>query len=178
MYQNKNKVSTTSGTWFGTTTKKAILAILFILYISIAGKSEFVNFLVLLICHFYHVDMLFRMLLVGPAPCWDWRSWWDGGLSAARYIHLDKKWKIGFLTFHISGTSWPRNLIFVVSCLSQDVPKRKWSFYDLGNMVWHNPGNGDFGHFIHYCILYSWHVEFCENLRYSEMSFLWFSYAV
>ena len=44
----------------------AILAILFILYITIAGKSKNVKFLVHLICHFYHVVMLFRMLLVGP----------------------------------------------------------------------------------------------------------------
>ena len=66
MYQKKFQVSTTSGTWFGTTTKMAILAILFILYITIAGKSENVKFLVVLICHFYHVVMLFRMLLVDP----------------------------------------------------------------------------------------------------------------
>ena len=94
MYQKNFQVSTTSGTWFGTTTKMAILAILFILYITIAGKSEFVKFLVLLICHFYHVDMLFRMLLVGPAPCLDWRRR-DGGLPAAWYIYIRlKKTKI------------------------------------------------------------------------------------
>ena len=33
MYQNKNEVFMTSGTWFGTTLEMAILAILFILYI-------------------------------------------------------------------------------------------------------------------------------------------------
>ena len=39
----------------------AILAI----SLQIHGKSENVKFLVVLICHFYHVVMLFRMLLVG-----------------------------------------------------------------------------------------------------------------
>ena len=62
----KLQVSTTSGTWFGTTTKMAILAISLQIHITIAGKSENVKFLVVLICHFYHVVMLFRMLLVGP----------------------------------------------------------------------------------------------------------------
>ena len=81
MCQNEYEVSTISGTWLTRDLKMAILAILFILYITIAGKSEFVKFLVLLICHFYHVDMLFRMLLVGPAPCWDWGRG-DGGLPA------------------------------------------------------------------------------------------------
>ena len=48
----------------------------------IAGKSENVKFLVVLICHFYHVVMLFRMLLVGPTLYWDWGRR-DGGLPAA-----------------------------------------------------------------------------------------------
>ena len=82
MYQNFFQVSMTSGTWFGTTTKMAILAISLQIHITIAGKSENVKFLVVLKCHFYHVVMLFMMLLVGPAPCWDWRRR-DGGLPAA-----------------------------------------------------------------------------------------------
>ena len=65
MYQKNFQVSAVFGTWFFRGLKMAILAILFILYITIAGKSENVKFLVVLICHFYHVFELFRMLLVG-----------------------------------------------------------------------------------------------------------------
>ena len=71
MYQKFFEVSMIFETWLTRGLKMAILAILFISYITIAGKSDFLKFLVLLICHFYHVDMLFRMLLVGPAPFGD-----------------------------------------------------------------------------------------------------------
>ena len=43
-----------------------ILAILLDLYIIIAGKSDFVKFRELLVCHFYDVVLLCRLLLVGP----------------------------------------------------------------------------------------------------------------
>ena len=44
----------------------AISANLVHLYVSIAGKCDFLKFLVLLLCCLYCVVVLFRMLLLGP----------------------------------------------------------------------------------------------------------------
>ena len=90
MYQKKFQVSTTSGTWFGTTLEIAILAISFVLYIIQAGKSENVKFIVVLICHFYHVFELFRMLLVGRTSNQGHSVFWETGWRlASRLIEID-----------------------------------------------------------------------------------------
>ena len=93
-------------------------------------------------------------------------------LSLSLYVS-EKKRKIGFLTYHIFGTPWPRNLnFFMVSCLPQDVPKKISSFCGIRNMVFQRPENGDFGHFIHIVCYISWQVWKCEISCSSDMSFL------
>ena len=66
MYQKKIEVSTSSGTWLTRGLKMAKMAILLHLYITIAGKSDFLKFLILLLCCLYCVVVLFSMFLLGP----------------------------------------------------------------------------------------------------------------
>ena len=66
MYQKKFEVSTISGTWLTRGLKMAKMAILLHLYITIAGKSDFLKFLILLLCCLYCVVVLFSMFLLGP----------------------------------------------------------------------------------------------------------------
>ena len=66
LFQKNFQVSTISGTWLTRGLKMAKMAILFILYITIAGKSDFLKFLILLLCCLYCVVVLFSMFLLGP----------------------------------------------------------------------------------------------------------------
>ena len=66
MYQKQFEVSTISGTWLTRGLIMANMAILLQLYITIAGKSDFLKFLLLLLCCLYCVVVLFSMFLLGP----------------------------------------------------------------------------------------------------------------
>ena len=65
-FQKNFQVSTISGTWLTRGLKMAKLVILLHLYITIAGKSDFLKFLILLLCCLYCVVVLFSMFLLGP----------------------------------------------------------------------------------------------------------------
>ena len=66
MYQKKFEVSTISGTWLTRGLKMVNMAILLQSYITIAGKSDFLKFLLLLLCCLYCVIVLFSMFLLDP----------------------------------------------------------------------------------------------------------------